>query len=112
MPLMPGQARQTDVAQDGPAPANHSNHVTTGHLGGEEAVSAELLSIPCTSKERRMMTIMDGLSTIDEIDVEGRRVLLRTDLNVPLISASAGASVTVADDTRIHAALPTIEELL
>ena len=59
-----------------------------------------------------MRTIMDGLSRIDDIDVEGRRVLLRTDLNVPLTSASAGASVTVADDTRIHAALPTIEELL
>jgi phosphoglycerate kinase len=59
-----------------------------------------------------MSTIMDGLPTIDDIDVEGRRVLLRTDFNVPLTSASAAASVTVADDTRIRAALPTIEELL
>ena len=59
-----------------------------------------------------MSTIMDGLSTIDDIDVEGRRVLLRTDFNVPLTSASAGASLTVADDTRIREALPTIEELL
>jgi len=59
-----------------------------------------------------MSTIMDGLPTIDDIDVEGRRVLLRTDFNVPLTSTSAGTSVTVADDTRIRAALPTIEELL
>jgi phosphoglycerate kinase len=59
-----------------------------------------------------MTTIMDGLSTIDDIDVEGRRVLLRTDFDVPLTSASRGGSVTVADDTRIRAALPTIEELL
>jgi phosphoglycerate kinase len=59
-----------------------------------------------------MNTIMDGLSTIDDLDVDGRRVLLRADFNVPLTSASAGPPVTVADDARIRAALPTIEELL
>ncbi|MBV8220631.1 MAG: phosphoglycerate kinase [Solirubrobacterales bacterium] len=52
------------------------------------------------------------MPTIDDLDVEGRRVLLRSDFNVPLKSASAGASVTVGDDTRIRDALPTIEELL
>ncbi len=55
---------------------------------------------------------MARLPTVDDLDVEGRRVLLRTDLNVPLASASAGAFLSVADDTRIRAALPTIEELL
>jgi phosphoglycerate kinase len=51
------------------------------------------------------------LRTIDDLDVEGRRVLLRADFNVPLTAASAGVPVRVADDTRIRAALSTIDEL-
>jgi phosphoglycerate kinase len=50
------------------------------------------------------------LRTIDHPDVEGQRVLLRSDLTVPLIRAASGG-MAVSDDRRIHAALPTIEEL-
>jgi phosphoglycerate kinase len=58
------------------------------------------------------------MRSIDELDVKGRRVLVRVDFNVPLSTHAAGAGAppgdgapVVSDDTRIVAALPTIEEL-
>jgi phosphoglycerate kinase len=47
---------------------------------------------------------------LDDLDVRGRRVLVRVDFNVPLATGSSG-EVELADDTRIRGSLPSIEEL-
>jgi len=44
--------------------------------------------------------------TLDDLDVAGKRVLVRVDFNVPLDEAR-----TITDDARIQAALPTLKEL-
>jgi len=50
------------------------------------------------------------MRSIDDLDVHGRRVLVRVDFNVP-VSTDADGRTVLADDTRIVAALGTIEEL-
>ncbi len=49
---------------------------------------------------------MFAFKTLDDLDVQGRKVLVRADLNVPMRDGN------VSDTTRIDRSLPTLNDLL
>ena len=52
------------------------------------------------------MALPGGIQSVDELPVEGKRVFVRVDYNVPIKSGKIG------DDARIRATLPTLRKLI
>jgi phosphoglycerate kinase len=50
--------------------------------------------------------------TVTDVDFNGKKAFVRVDFNVPLSSKDPNATITVTDDTRIQAALPTLNYIL
>lgn len=49
---------------------------------------------------------MSNFMTLDDVDIAGKRVLVRVDINVPIKDGE------VTDDTRIRAIVPTVQKIL
>jgi phosphoglycerate kinase len=54
------------------------------------------------------MSMLDGIKSIDDLQLQNKRVFIRVDFNVPLDKASG----RITDDERIQASLPTIKKAI
>jgi phosphoglycerate kinase len=49
--------------------------------------------------------MIEGLPTLDDVDFSGKRILLRVDINAPIVNS------TILDTTRFESHIPTLREL-
>ena len=64
-----------------------------------------LISAPCDGAHGAAAGAMTEFRTLDDIEVAGKRILVRVDLNVPMREGAVG------DTTRIDRVAPTLQEL-
>ncbi|PWA77404.1 phosphoglycerate kinase, cytosolic [Artemisia annua] len=74
----------------------------------EHAISAiKMAAKKSVSSLKESMAAKKSVSSLKESELKGKRVLVSSDLNVPLYD-----SFKITDDTLIHAAVPTIKYLM
>lgn len=56
-----------------------------------------------------MSPISNKIMRLEDLDISGKKVFIRLDLNVPLSDPDSTGKINVEDDNRIRAALPTIK---